>query len=292
MALFGAPIALEDAPQRALRASLAIHREMVQFNERMRREKPGLPPLRMRAGIHTGLVVVGTVGNDLRVDFTAVGDTVNLASRMEQMAEPGATYISEDTFALTEGLFRFEGLGFIERKDNVYRISKELQSIRIPSTIQDIIMARVDALPEGAKEALQVGSLIEREFSYRLIKAVMKLPEQELLRHLSALKDAELLYERGLFPDSTFIFKHALTREVLYDSLLDRRLHRESAPDGRNSKKGDRRQNDAGEVLLKSRLLCGCRGCCRPGRRPLPCAQLPEETAGDLCSPCESHCLC
>jgi len=207
MALFGAPIALEDAPQRALRASLAIHREMVQFNERMRREKPGLPPLRMRAGIHTGLVVVGTVGNDLRVDFTAVGDTVNLASRMEQMAEPGATYISEDAFALTEGLFRFEGLGFIERKDNVYRISKELQSIRIPSTIQDIIMARVDALPEGAKEALQVGSLIEREFSYRLIKAVMKLPEQELLRHLSALKDAELLYERGLFPDSTFIFK-------------------------------------------------------------------------------------
>ena len=69
MALFGAPIAQEDAPQRAIRASLAIHREMVQFNEKMRREKPGIPPLRMRAGIHTGLVVVGTVGNDLRVDF-------------------------------------------------------------------------------------------------------------------------------------------------------------------------------------------------------------------------------
>jgi class 3 adenylate cyclase len=91
MALFGAPIALEDAPQRAIRASLAIHREMVQFNDKMRREKPGLPILRMRAGIHTGPVVVGTVGNDLRVDFKAVGDTVNLASRMEQMAEPGST---------------------------------------------------------------------------------------------------------------------------------------------------------------------------------------------------------
>jgi class 3 adenylate cyclase/tetratricopeptide (TPR) repeat protein len=519
MGLFGAPIALEDAPQRAIRASLAIHREIVQFNERMGREKASHIPLRMRAGIHTGPVVVGTVGNDLRVTFTAIGDTVNLASRMETLAEPGSTCVSEDTFKLTEGLFRFEGLGekeikgkekpicvyrviapstsrtrfdvsaergltpfvgrererellldafdrarqgrghavsiiseagmgksrllyefrkailneditflegkclsfgrgvayqpitdilksnfdireddwdpvirkkvtqglqaisveegpalpyilellsvkdsgiekitmspegkkdktietlkriilrgseirplvmaiedlhwvdktsedvlkyllesiarapvlliltyrpefiptwgarsyhnqlllnrlsnresllmathilgtedletaleevilektegipffveelikslkdlgFIERKDSTYRISKELQTIRIPSTIQDMILARVDSLPEGAKELLQVGSLIEREFSYKLIKAAMQLPEEELLRRLSILKDAELLYERGLFPDSSFIFKHALTREVVYDTLLERK---------------------------------------------------------------------
>jgi predicted ATPase len=95
--------------------------------------------------------------------------------------------------------------------------------IRIPSTIQDIIMARVDALPEGAKELLHVGSLIEREFSYKLIKTAMHLPEEGLLRRLSVLKDAELLYERGLFPDSTFIFKHALTREVVYGTLLERK---------------------------------------------------------------------
>ena len=127
MALFGAPIAQEDAPQRAIRASLAIHREMVQFNERMRREKPDIPPLRMRAGIHTGPVVVGTVGNDLRVDFKAVGDTVNLASRMESLADPGSTFITEDTFTLTEGLFRFEGLGEREVKGKekpirIYRV--------------------------------------------------------------------------------------------------------------------------------------------------------------------------
>src|SRR4030042_3470268 len=124
MALFGAPIALEDAPQRAIRASLAIHREMVQFNEKMRREKAGLPVLRLRAGINTGPVVVGTLGNDLRVELKVAGDTVNLASRMEGLAEPGSTYVTEDTFKLTEGLFRFEGLGekAIKGKEKPLRI--------------------------------------------------------------------------------------------------------------------------------------------------------------------------
>ena len=116
MALFGAPIALEDAPQRAIRSAMAIHREMTRFNEKVREEKGDIPPLKMRVGIHTGPVVVGTLGNDLRVEFKAVGDTVNLASRMESLAEPGTTYVSDDTFKLTEGLFRFEALGEKEIK--------------------------------------------------------------------------------------------------------------------------------------------------------------------------------
>ncbi|NIR14486.1 MAG: adenylate/guanylate cyclase domain-containing protein, partial [Desulfobacterales bacterium] len=66
---------------------------------------------KMRIGIHTGPVVVGTLGNDLRVEFKAVGDTVNLASRMEGLAEPGTTLVSEDTSNLTEGLFNFEAIG-------------------------------------------------------------------------------------------------------------------------------------------------------------------------------------
>ncbi|MBW1888596.1 MAG: AAA family ATPase, partial [Deltaproteobacteria bacterium] len=111
MALFGAPIALEDAPQRAIRSAHAIHREMVRFSDKIKKEKEGIQPLKMRIGIHTGPVVVGTLGNDLRVEFKAVGDTVNLASRMEDLAEPGATYVSEETFKLTEGFFRFEALG-------------------------------------------------------------------------------------------------------------------------------------------------------------------------------------
>jgi len=97
MALFGAPIALEDAPQRAIRSSLAIHREMARFSDKTKPEAKGIPPLKMRIGIHTGTVVVGTLGNDLRVEFKAVGDTVNLASRMEELAQPGTVYVEEDT---------------------------------------------------------------------------------------------------------------------------------------------------------------------------------------------------
>ncbi len=518
LALFGAPIALEDAPQRAIRSALAIHREITKFSETIKDETK-IPPILLRIGINSGPVVVGTVGNDLRVQFTAVGDTINMAARMEQMAEPGTTYATEDTFKLTEGFFRFEALGekqikgkekpmrvyqviapstrrtrfdvsaerglskfvgrerelellldsferakagrgqavsimgeagvgksrllyefrkaianedilFLEgkcisygrgtayhpiidvlksnfgvddgtsdsdvtvkvkrgltilgvdeastlpyllellsvkdsgidkilmspeaRKDRIqralqriilkgsegrplvfafedlhwmdkssedaakylmesipgarvlmiftyrpefvhtwggksfhsqvtlnrlanheslammadllgsdniapdlqdlilektegvpffieefvrslrdmgiieltnytYHLPKDVDRVAIPSTIQDVIMARVDSLPDAAKEVLQAGSTIEREFSYELIKAVTELPEQELLSHLSTLKDAELLYERGIFPQSTFIFRHALTQEVVYDSILAKR---------------------------------------------------------------------
>jgi class 3 adenylate cyclase/tetratricopeptide (TPR) repeat protein len=519
MALFGAPIALEDAPQRAIRSALAIHREMAKFSDRLKQEKEGIPPLKMRIGIHTGSVVVGTLGNNLRVEFKAVGDTVNLASRIEGLAEPGATYVTQETFRLTEGLFQFEALGekeikgkeepvsvyrviapstrrtrfdvsaergltpfvgrerelellldgferarrgrgqafsivaeagvgksrllyefrkavsnedvtflegkclsysrgtayhpvidilrsnfdvregdedstirekvkkglttldvdvestrpyildlfsvkdaglgkismspegrkgqiidainritlkgseiralimafedlhwmdessedvlryllenisgarvfllftyrpefvhtwggrsyhnqvnlnrlsnresmtmaghllntrdfdrdfedfilektegvpffieefvrslkdlkIIERDDSRYRLVRDVRDVTVPSTIQDVIMARIDSLPEGAKEVLQTGSAIEREFSYALIRRVMGIPEQELLTQLSVLKDSELLYERGIHPQSTYIFKHALTQEVAYDSLVKQR---------------------------------------------------------------------
>jgi class 3 adenylate cyclase/tetratricopeptide (TPR) repeat protein len=107
MALFGAPIALENAPQRTLRSALSIHNEIAKFNDQNR----DINPIKMRMGVHTGPVVVGTLGNSLRVEFKAVGDTVNLASRMEGLAEPGSTCVTEETFRLTEGLFHFESLG-------------------------------------------------------------------------------------------------------------------------------------------------------------------------------------
>jgi tetratricopeptide (TPR) repeat protein len=114
-------------------------------------------------------------------------------------------------------------LKIIEKKDGQFQLAKDIQELTIPATIQDVIMARVDALEDGAKEVLQTGTVIEREFDHKLIKHVTGLPEQELLSQMSALKNAELLYERGIFPETTYIFKHALTREVVYDSLLTKK---------------------------------------------------------------------
>ncbi len=518
MALFGAPIALEDAPQRAIRSGLAISKEMIRLSKRLRQGKE-IPPLQMRIGVHSGPVVVGTLGNDLRVEFSAVGDTVNLASRMEGLADPGTILVSEETYRLTEGLFWFESLGekrvkgkekpvkayrvigpkasktrfevsaekgltsfvgrerelrllldgferanegrgqvfsivaeagigksrlahefrkavaneeltflegrclsygrgmayhpvieilkssfdiqegdeegeinrkvreglkalqvdeetqlpyllellsikdsgidkilltpdarknriveafkwfllkkagsrplvilfedlhwmdkssedtlrsflevvpgarvlliltyrpefvvawraksyhsqitlgrlsnreslamvseilgggnlsrdlealilektegvplFIEefirslkdlkimvKKNHHYHLAKGPQVVAVPSTIHDVIMARVDSLPEEARGLLQTASVIDREFSHELIKRASDLAEQDLLSRLSALKNSELLYERGIYPQSTYIFNHALTREVVYDSLLTKR---------------------------------------------------------------------
>ena len=133
-------------------------------------------------------------------------------------------------FFIEEFIKSLKDLKIIERKEDAYRLTKDAQQLTIPSTTQDVIMARVDSLPEGAKEVLQTGSVIEREFSYPLINRVIGLPENELLSHLSALKDSELLYERGIYPQSNYIFKHGLTREVVYDSILAKRkkkLHEE-----------------------------------------------------------------
>jgi class 3 adenylate cyclase/tetratricopeptide (TPR) repeat protein len=133
MALFGAPIALEDAPQRALRSALSIHNEIARFND----QKKEIGPIKMRVGIHTGPVVVGTLGNDLRVEFKAVGDTVNLASRMEGLAEPGTIYVTDETHRLTAGLFRFKALGEKEVKGKkgsvaVYKLLSAIQDVYRP----------------------------------------------------------------------------------------------------------------------------------------------------------------
>ena len=113
MALFGAPIAHEDAPQRALYAALAIRERLREYSEKLKVQ--GID-FNMRIGLNTGLVVVGKIGDDLTMEYTAMGDTVNLASRMESTAQPGTIQVSENTHRLTEGYFDFKPLGEIEVK--------------------------------------------------------------------------------------------------------------------------------------------------------------------------------
>jgi len=109
MALFGAPIAHEDHAQRACFAALAMQAEVRRFADELRLRQ-GLN-LTMRVGLNTGEVIVGRIGDDLRMDYTAQGHTVNLAARMESICEPGRVYLTRNTASLVEGYFRLRDLG-------------------------------------------------------------------------------------------------------------------------------------------------------------------------------------
>src|SRR6266571_3343804 len=109
MALFGAPIAHEDGPRRAVHAALGIQRAVREYGQELQARRDLL--LQMRIGINTGLVVVGKSGDDLRMDYTAVGDTTNLAARLQQNARPGSVVISDATHRLVAGFFETLDLG-------------------------------------------------------------------------------------------------------------------------------------------------------------------------------------
>jgi class 3 adenylate cyclase len=114
MSIFGAPLSLEDHAARACYAALAMQAAMRDYTEEVRR-KQGLE-LRIRIGLNSGEVVVRTIGNDLHMDYSAVGQTTHLAARMEQLASPGSIRLSAATLRLVEGLVQVNDLGPIPVK--------------------------------------------------------------------------------------------------------------------------------------------------------------------------------
>ncbi len=150
MALFGAPIAHEDAPQRAVRAALAIRDALDHFNRHLESER-GLS-LPARIGINTGPVVVGTVGNDLKMDYTAIGDTTNLASRLESLAQTGTILISETTARLVRGFFRLREVGPLTVKGKSE-----------PVTAFEVLEARDQASPMAVAAERGLTPLVGRE---------------------------------------------------------------------------------------------------------------------------------
>lgn len=114
LAFFGAPLAHEDDPQRAVLAGLEIVQGIRRYCTQI--ESRWHFPIAVRVGVNTGLVLVGEVGSDLRMEYTALGDAINLAARMEQTAQPDTVQIAEDTYRLVAPLFEFQDLGFVEVK--------------------------------------------------------------------------------------------------------------------------------------------------------------------------------
>jgi class 3 adenylate cyclase/tetratricopeptide (TPR) repeat protein/ribosomal protein L40E len=114
LAFFGAPIAHEDDPQRAVLAGLGIVDNIKQYRQQVK-DQWGVD-FDVRVGINTGLVVVGAVGSDLRMEYTAMGDAINIAARMEQTAQPGTVQIAENTQKQVYPFFNLEDLGAITVK--------------------------------------------------------------------------------------------------------------------------------------------------------------------------------
>jgi class 3 adenylate cyclase/tetratricopeptide (TPR) repeat protein len=109
--------------------------------------------------------------------------------------------------------------GSIQKKEDHYILSRKLSDIQVPDTVQGIISARIDRLDESLKRIMHVASVIGREFTFRILQSITDLRE-ELKSHLLNLQGLEFIYEKRLFPELEYIFKHALTQEVAYNSLL------------------------------------------------------------------------
>ncbi len=104
-----------------------------------------------------------------------------------------------------------------------YRLAKALGSIQVPATVQAVLAARIDRLPPEEKTLLQTAAVIGKDVPFALLQAIAELPEEEHRKGLTHLQAAEFLYEASLFPELEYTFKHALTHEVAYGSLLQER---------------------------------------------------------------------
>ncbi len=124
-------------------------------------------------------------------------------------------FVEELTHSLKEN-------GLIQIKDRQNVLNEKVSEILLPDTIQGIIAARIDRTEEKLKQIMQVASVVGREFAFRILKSIMGMSE-ELKSRLLELQGLEFISEKRLFPELEYIFKHALTQEVAYYSLLKKR---------------------------------------------------------------------
>jgi class 3 adenylate cyclase/tetratricopeptide (TPR) repeat protein len=125
-------------------------------------------------------------------------------------------------FFVEEVVKSLQELGVIRLEAGSYVLTRMLDDVVVPDTIQDVIMARIDRLAEAPKKTLQLASVIGREFTRRLLERISDIRGQTE-QFLRELKGIELIYEKSLFPELAYMFKHALTHDVAYNSLLVQR---------------------------------------------------------------------
>jgi class 3 adenylate cyclase/tetratricopeptide (TPR) repeat protein len=127
-------------------------------------------------------------------------------------------------FFLEEGVRALAEIRSLLGEHGAYRLARPLPTIQVPATVQAVLAARIDRLSPGDKALLQTASVVGKDVPFALLEAIAEQSEDELRAALGRLQAAEFLYEAGIFPDLEYTFKHALTHDVAYGSLLqDRR---------------------------------------------------------------------
>lgn len=145
----------------------------------------------------------------------------DVAELISTRAEGNPLFVEELAATLVE-------TGLVVREGDGLRLVHPAESIDVPDTLQDVILARIDRLAREAREALQLAAVIGREFTVRLLDRLAGLPDG-LDDALDELRSVELIRQKAWFPELAYLFKHALTHEVTYGTLLDERrraLHR------------------------------------------------------------------
>jgi predicted ATPase/class 3 adenylate cyclase len=187
MSIFGAPVALEDHPYRAVNAALAIQRGLKKYGEELKKES-GID-LRMRIGLNTGLVVVGKIGTDLRMDYTAMGDTTNLASRLETLAEPGTILIGDNTHRLIKDKFNTKSLGGLQVKGKEAPV-KAYQVLSLMRSTTPLDIAKERGLTRFVGREKEIDT-----FKHRLTKAIEGLGQVVVIVGEPGLGKSRLIYE-------------------------------------------------------------------------------------------------
>ncbi len=146
-----------------------------------------------------------------------LGPDPGLAPLTQMLVKRGNPFFLEETVrTLVE-------TGALAGERGAYRLTRPVEALQVPATVQTVLAARIDRLPQEEKQLLQAASVIGKHVPYALLASIAEQPEEALRRGLAHLQEAEFLYETRLFPDLEHTFKHALTHEVTYGSLLHER---------------------------------------------------------------------
>jgi len=233
LAFFGAPIAHEDDPARAVRAGLDIITAIEPYRAEVT-QRFGVE-IAVRVGINTGLVVVGEVGSDLRVEYTALGDAINVAARMEQTAQPGSVQVTEDTLRLLADAFETATIGPVEVKGKAepvvsHRVLRHLGA-RAPAPAptkpmigRDTERVQLTRLLGRLREGFGSVCTIVGEAGMgksRLVAQLRSDAETELTISTNAAGDADVSWLRGRAESYEHNTPHATFIDLLSDWWAD-----------------------------------------------------------------------